>query len=130
MKKQSVTSQLIENQPTERQPEEGLDNDSPPQPLKPKTKSQELAGLETSLGDASRPPVERSHRNHASKNKLTESAQLDLEDEEFQDVIPIDARAAISNNHNHEDGIDNPQCYNAATKSPLAEQWDMVMKQQ
>ena len=40
----------IEKQPTERQTEEPLD-DSPPDPPKPKKKSRELAGVETSLGD-------------------------------------------------------------------------------
>jgi len=109
----------IEKQPTEHQTEESLDNDRPPEPPKPKTKSRALAGLETSLGDAWKPPAEGSSRNRASK--LAESAKLALEDEEFEDMIPIYAAAAISNNHDHEDGIDDPKSYKAATKSPLAE---------
>jgi len=102
-----------ENQPTgdgnsERQTEEPSDDDSPPDPPKPKKNSRELAGLESSLGDAWKPPAEGSHRNSAGK--LAESAQLALEDEEFEDMIPIHAAAAISNNHDHEDGIDDPKC--------------------
>jgi hypothetical protein len=46
----------IEKQPTERQTEESVDEESAP---KPKTnKSRELAGLEASLGDAWKPPAE------------------------------------------------------------------------
>jgi hypothetical protein len=44
---------------------------------------------------------------------------LALQDEEFADIIPIYAAAAISDNH--EDGIDNPKSYKAATESPLAD---------
>jgi len=118
-----------EKQPTrdessERQTEEPLDDDSPPDPPKPKTKkSGELAGLRTSLGDAWKPPAEGSRRNRAGK--LAESAQLALEDEEFEDMIPIYAAAAISDNH--KDAID-PKSYKAATESPLAEKWDTAMK--
>jgi len=43
-----------EKQPTERQTEESLDDESPP---KPKKKSRELPALETSLGDAWKPPA-------------------------------------------------------------------------
>jgi len=114
-----------EKQLTERQTEESLDDESP---LKPKKKSRELAGLETSLGDAWKPPAEGSRRNRAGKDKLAEFAQLALEDEEFEDMIPIYAAAAISNNHDHEDGIDDPKSYKAATESPLAEKWDTAMK--
>jgi hypothetical protein len=85
----------IEKQPTrdessERQTEEQLDDDSPPDPPKPKTKkSRELAGLEMSLGDAWKPPAEGSRRNRSGKDTLAESAQLALEEEEFKDMIPI-----------------------------------------
>jgi hypothetical protein len=65
-----------------------------------------LAGLETSLGDAWKPPAEGSSRNHSGKDTLAESAQLDLEDEEFEDMIPLYAAAAISDNH---DGMDDPK---------------------
>jgi len=104
-----------------------LDDESP---LKPKKKSRELAGLETSLGDEWKPPAEGSRRNRAGKDTLAESAQLALEDEEFEDMIPIYAAAAISNNHDHEDGIDDPKSYKAATESSLAEKWDMAMKEE
>jgi hypothetical protein len=55
--KESETSQSIEKPPTgdgnsEGQTEEPLDDDSPPDPPKPKKMSRELAGLETSLGEA------------------------------------------------------------------------------
>ena len=110
---------------SERQTEEPLDDDSPPDPPKPKTmKSRELAGLETSLGDAWKPPAEASCRNRTGK--LAESAQLALEDEEFDDMIAIYAAAAISDDH--EDAID-PMSYKAATESPLAEKWDTAMKE-
>ena len=45
-----------------------------------------------------------------------------LEDEEFEDMIPIYAAAAISDNN--EDGIDDPKSSKAATESQLAEKWD------
>jgi hypothetical protein len=61
---------------------------------------------------------------------LAESVQLALEDEEFKNIIPIYAAAAISNNHDHEDGINNPKSYKAATESPLADKWDMAMKEE
>ena len=117
----------IEKQPTERQTEEPLDDDSPPDPPKPKKKSRELAGLESSLGDAWKPPAEGSRRNRAGKDTLAESAQLALEDEEFEDMIPIYAAAAISDDH--EDAID-PKSYKAPTESPLAERWDTAMKEE
>ena len=116
---------LIEKQPTECQTEEPLDDDSPPDPLKPKKKSRELAGLQSSLGDAWKPLAEGSHRNRGGK--LAESAQSALEDEEFNDMIPIYAAAAISDDH--ADGIDDPKSHKAASKSPLADKWDTAMKE-
>jgi len=50
----------IGKQPTERQTEEPLDDDLPPDPPKPKKKSRELAGLETLFGDAWKPPAKGS----------------------------------------------------------------------
>jgi len=75
--KQSETSHWIEKPPTgdgnsERQTEEPLDDDSPPDPPNPKKKSPELTGLETSLGEAWKPPADGSRRNRAGK--LAESA--------------------------------------------------------
>jgi hypothetical protein len=114
-----------EKQRTERQTEESLDAESHPEPPKPKTKkSRELAGLESSHGDAWKPPAEGIHRNRAGK--LAESAQLALEDEEFEDILPIYAAGVISDDHL--DGIDDPKSYKAATESPLTDKWDMAMK--
>ena len=126
---QSETSQLIEKLATgvgnsERQTEEPLDDDSTPDPPKTKMKSRELAGFEMSLGDACNPPAEGSRRNRTGM--LAESAQLALEDEEFEDMIPICAAAAISDNH--KDEIYDPKSYQAATEAPLAEKWDTAMK--
>jgi hypothetical protein len=59
---------------------------------------------------------------------LAKSAQLALEDEEFEDIIPIYATAASSNDH--EDGIDDPMSYKAATESLLADKWDTVMNEE
>jgi hypothetical protein len=58
---------------------------------------------------------------------LAESAQLALEDEEFEDMISIYTAAAISDDH--EDAID-PKSYKAATESPLANKWDTAMKEE
>ena len=116
----------IGKQQTECQTEETLDDYSPPDPPKTKKKSRGLAGLETSLGDAWKLPAEGSRQHRAGK--LAESAQVALEDEEFEDMIPIYAAAAISKNDDHEDGIDNPKSYKAATDSPLADKWDTAMK--
>jgi len=41
-------------------------------------------------------------------------------------MIPIYAAGVISDDH--EDGIEEPKSYKAATESPLAEKWDTVMK--
>jgi hypothetical protein len=47
---------------SESQTEEPLDDDSPPDSLKPKTKkARELAGVETSLGDAWKPAAKGGH---------------------------------------------------------------------
>ena len=116
-----------EEQPTERQTKEPLENDSPPDPPKPKKKSREVSGLETTFGDASKPPAEGSRRNHDGKIPLAESAQLALEDEECEDIIPIYATAAISDDH--EDVID-PKSYIAATESPLTDKWDTALKEE
>jgi len=59
---------------------------------------------------------------------MAESEQLALEDEEFEDIIPIPAGAAISDDH--EDGIDNSMSYKAATESLLANKWDTAMKEE
>jgi hypothetical protein len=45
-------------------------------------------------------------------------------------MIPIYAAGAISDNHDHEDGIGNPKSYKAATESPLTDKWDTVMKEE
>jgi len=45
---------------------------------------------------------------------MAESERFTLEDEEFEDIIPIYAAAAISNDH--EDCIDDPNSYKAATR--------------
>jgi hypothetical protein len=80
-----------------------------------------------SLGDAEKPPVEGSHCNRAGKNRMAESAQLAPEDEELEYMIAIYTSPAISNNHEHKDGIDNPKSYKAAKKSPLAGNTDTAM---
>jgi hypothetical protein len=59
---------------------------------------------------------------------VAQSAQLPLEDERFQDRIPIYATAAISDDH--ENGIDQSKDYKARTKSPLTNKWDIVMKEE
>jgi len=41
-------------------------------------------------------------------------------------MIPIYTAGVISDDH--EDGIEEPKSYKAATESPLAEKWDTVMK--
>jgi len=86
-----------------------------------------LAGLETSIGDPWKPPAEGSRPHSAGKDMLAECAQLSLEDEEFEHMIPIYTAAAISDDR--KDGI-NPKSYQAATESPLANKWDTVMKQE
>jgi len=106
------------------------DNDSPPDPPKPKMKSRQFAGYETSLGNAWKLPAAGSRRNCAGKDSLAESAQFALQDEEFEDMIHIYAAAAISDNQNHEDGIDDPKSFKAATESLIAEKWDKAMKEQ
>jgi hypothetical protein len=72
-----------------------------------------LAGHETSLGDASKLPAKGSRRNWTGQDTLAESAQLAVEDEEFEDMIRISAGTAISDDH--EDGIDDVESYKAAT---------------
>jgi hypothetical protein len=57
---------------------------------------------------------------------LAESAKLAIKDEKFEDTISIYAAAVISNDHN--DGIDDQKKSEAASESPLAEKWYMVME--
>ena len=116
----------LEKQPTERQTEESLDDDSPADPPKPKKMLRELAALETSLGDAWKPPAKGSCQNRAGKDTSADCAQLALEDVEIDDMIPIYAAAAISDDH--EEGIDYPTSYKAAAESPLAKKWHTAMK--
>jgi hypothetical protein len=91
-------------------------------------KSRELVGLQSSIGDASKPLAEGCYRSPAGK--LAESAQLALKDEEFKDMIPIYYPAAILNNHDHKNGIDDPKSYTAATESLLTKKWDTAMKEE
>jgi hypothetical protein len=126
-KKESETSPPTGDGNSERLMEQPLDDASPPEPPKPKRKkSQELAGLGLSPEEEWKLPAEGSRRNRTGK--LAESAQLALEDEEFEDMIPIYAAAGISDDH--EDGINDPESHKAATESPLADKWDTVMKEE
>jgi len=81
-----------------------------------------------SLRDAWKQLAEGSRRNCAAQDTLAESAQLALEDEEFEDMIPIYAAASISDDN--EDGIDDRNCYKALTESLLAVNWDTAMNQE
>jgi len=80
-----------------------------------------------SPGDAWKPLAKCCGRNHNGKDTLAESAQLALEDEEFEDMIPIYAAAVISDSH--KDAID-PKSYKSATEFPLGDKWDTAMKQE
>jgi len=62
--------------------------------------------------------VDGSYENCPGKDTFAESAQLPLEDEQLEDMIPIYAAPAISNDL--DDGTDDPKSYTAATESPLA----------
>jgi len=96
-------------QPIECQTEESSVDKSPLEPLKLKKKSQEMAGHQTSLRDACKPPAEGSGRNRTGKLILAQPPQLAFADEEFEDLVPIYFVAAISNNHIHKDGINDPK---------------------
>jgi hypothetical protein len=86
----------MDKQLTERPMEEPLDDNSPLDPPKPKTnKFQELAGLETAVGDAWKRPAHGSRWNHSGKHALADSAQLAIEDEEFEDRIPLKLRSRM-----------------------------------
>jgi hypothetical protein len=113
----------IEKHRTERETEEILDDNLPPEPPKPHKISLELAAIESALGDAWRPPAEGSPGNFAGKVALY--AQLALEDDDFEIMIHIYTAAVISDDHN--DGIDNPKSYKLATESPLAEKCDTLV---
>jgi hypothetical protein len=105
----------LQKQQTKHQMEEPLDDDSPPDPPKPHKMSRELAGLESSLGVECKPQAKGSGRNRAGQDTLGESAQLAIEDEEFNVMIAISAAAAIFDDH--ESGIDNPNSSKAVTNS-------------
>jgi len=94
--------------------QDSFDNHSLPETLKPKKYFQELAGHEMSHGDAWKPPGECSCENCTGKQNSAKTTPLALEDKEFKDMIPIYAAAVISNDHDHQDGIDNAVCYAAA----------------
>jgi hypothetical protein len=76
------------------------------------------------LREAGKPPADGSPWNRAGKDTLAESAKLALEDEEFENMIPIDTAAAIS--VDHQEAIDT-KLNKAVTKSLLADQWDTAM---
>jgi hypothetical protein len=57
-------------------------------------------------------------------------AQLVVAEKKFADMIPIHAAAAISNTHDHEDRIDDPMSYTAATESPLPEKLGTAMNEE
>jgi hypothetical protein len=76
------------------------------------------------LREAGKPPADGSPWNRAGKDTLAESAKLALEDEEFENMIPIDTAAAIS--VDHQQAIDT-KLNKAVTKSLLADQWDTAM---
>jgi len=59
-------------------------------------------------------------------NTFAESAQLALEDEELENMIPIYAAAAITDNH--ENGIDDWKFDRVATEFPLADECDTWIK--
>jgi len=96
------------------QTEESLDEESPLEPPLRKKNSRDLAGFKMSLGDHWMLPAEGSYQNCACKYKLAVTAQHALEDEEFEYNIPFHAAAAISNNHDQKDGMDDPKSYKAA----------------
>jgi len=80
-----------------------------------------------SFGDAWKPSAKGSRQNHGGKNTLAEYAHLALEDEESEDMSPINAAAAISDDHEDEN---DPKCNKAVTESPLAEKLDTAMKEE
>lgn len=104
-----------------------MDDDSPPHPPMPKTRNpRQLVGLETSLRPAWMPRAEGSLHNRAGKDWWAESARLDRKDEDFEDMIPIYAAAAIS--QDQEDRFDDPKSYNAESESPLTAKWETEIK--
>jgi len=121
-KKQSETSLPIKTQPTELQTEMPLDNDLPVDRPRIKLKPQALARHETSLGDAWMPPAEGCCLNYTGK--LPECAQLSLEDEEFENMIPIHAAAVFSDYQ--KDRIDDLKSHSAVTECLLTEKWIMA----
>jgi len=120
-------SKLTQTPPTrdessKRQTEEPLDDDSPSDLPKPKPKkSRELAGLGISLGDGWKPPAKGSGRNPTAKDTLAESAQMAPEHEEFEEIVPINTAAVMSNNHDDGDWIDVQKSSKAWPESLLAE---------
>jgi hypothetical protein len=112
--------------PTDIQTEQCLDDDLCQELLNLMKKSREMASLAMSAGDASKPLAEGSYRNCAGK--VAKYAQLALEADEFGDIISICTGAVIPNQHDYEDGMDNPKTYSAAMESLIAEKLDTAMK--
>ena len=107
--------------------EEPLGHDSASDALNSKTKSRESAGLETSLVDEWKLPAKGRSQNRAGEDSWAESAQCALEDDKLEDMILMYASVAISDNHR--DAI-NRKSYKVATVSPLADKWDMAIKEE
>jgi len=80
-----------------------------------------------SLGEASNPLAKECHQNHAEKNEFGKTVQVALDMEEFQNIISINAAAAISSNYDDEDGIEDLMSHNAAIESPFTKYWDPAM---
>jgi len=71
------------------------------------------------------PPAKGSCQNCVGK--FSECAQLALKDQEFEDVSLTYTGAAIYDDHKYSI---HPKSFKAASKSPLTEKWDTVMKEQ
>jgi hypothetical protein len=55
---------------------------------------------------------------------------LAVEDPKFEDMISIYAAAVITNNHYHQDVINDLNFYNAAIRSPLTKKWDTAIQEE
>lgn len=88
-------------------------------------KTQKLTDCEMALGEAFKLWTECRQRN--CTGNLGESGALALEVENIEDMVPIDAAAAMCDNY--KDGIKNPKSHTAATEALFREKSDSTMKQ-
>lgn len=88
----------------------------------------EMAGLKSTLGTAWNSPTSESRHRRAPVGALADSYELAAEDSIYDEQVAPLYAAIMINTSGHQDGIEDPKSYKAATESTQAAEWDDAMK--